>query len=195
MPQDDLRSRVGAPPRSKTMLGFSRENAYAQLGVSPLVPSEEISARISTLLAEARRRVRAKASKSANDTDEQEILRLQKIDEEIGDPKRRKAYDEKYPQNLLLTVQPSPAEEVWRRHRRAGLISRWVYESVGEASFVPTPTCARLWAPSGVDRAILDFLAGFQHSGSTSGSDILPLAEPSVRPLSPDELERILKED
>lgn len=187
----------GNRPRAKAFLRISLENAYAQLGVSPLASTEEISNRISALLAEARRKVRAKASKSPDDPDEKEILRLQKIDEAIGDPKKRKLYDEKYPQNILLTVQPSAAEHVWLRHRKAGLISEWVYDMLGEAAFCPTPSCLRLWAPSGVDQLLLDFLAEHLRAEMASGNasaGTRPVEESAMAHLSVDDLERLTKE-
>lgn len=197
MPEDrPSKARVGSRPRSKAFLRISLENAYAELGVSPLASTDEIASRISALLAEARRKIRAKAAKLANDPDEEEILRLQKIDEQIGDPKRRKMYDEKYPQNILLTVQPSATEQAWLRHRKAGLISDWVYELLGETAFAPTPRCLRLWAPSGIDRPILDLLA--EHSPTETASQTptvpLPSEEPAVAHLDVDDLERLTKE-
>lgn len=165
-------------PDAKTFLEISGENPYAQLRVSPLAPTAEISARINTLLAQARRKVLAKASKTVDDPDEQELLRLQRIDQEIGDAKRRKTYDERNPQNILLTVQPSASEQAWLRFRRAGLISEWVHQTLsgdsagadGEMALLPTPNCARLWAPSGLDEAVLTFLAEFERAESTTQS-------------------------
>ena len=197
MPDDSKsRARGDRRPRSKAFLRISLENAYAELGVSPLASTEEIANRISGLLAEARRKVRAKASKSVNDPDEKEILRLQKIDEEIGDPKRRKIYDEKYPQNILLTVQPSDAEQAWLRHRKAGLISEWVYETLGETAFAPTANCLRLWAPSGVEQPILDFLAEHSTTNTTSPKQGVPppADELTIGHLNVRDLERLTKE-
>jgi hypothetical protein len=188
--------RGGGRPRSKAFLRISLENAYEDLGVSPLTSNDEIAARIGALLAEAKRKVRAKATKSVDDPDEREILRLQKIDEEIGDPKRRKIYDEKYPQNILLTVQPSLAEQAWLRHRKAGLVSEWVYEMLGEAAFAPTPHCLSLWAPSGVERPILDFLA--EHSPTDMAPQApavpLPIEQQTARNLDVEDLDRLTKE-
>ncbi len=177
---------VGGRPRSKSFLAISLENAYAQLGVSPLATSDEITNRINALLGDARRRVRAKASKPENDPDEQEILRLQKIDESIGDPKRRAAYDQKYPQNILLTVQPSSTETAWLRHRRAGLISEWIRETLGEDSWVPTPRCLRLWVPTRLDRSMLDSAVG--------ATQPTPPIE-AASPLSMQDLQRLSEKD
>jgi hypothetical protein len=168
LPRSRGKSAASSRPKSKSFLRLSLDNAYAQLGVSPLASTAEISARINTQLAQARRRILAKASHSSDDPDEKELLRLQKIDRQIGDAKRRKTYDEKFPQNILLTVQPSASEQAWTRHREAGLISEWIYEGLGEAGFLPTPRCLRLWAPAGLEQAMLDFLAQFQRTAGAS---------------------------
>ncbi len=199
MPEDSApKIRTGGRPRSKSFLRISLENPYAQLGVSPTAPTDEITNRISTLLTEAKKRVRARASKSTDDPDEKEILRLQKIDEQIGDPKRRKAYDEKYPQNIMLTVQPIAAEQAWVRHRRAGLISEWLYDELGESSFLPTPRCLRLWTPSGLDQSTLDFLTRYVQAETTvhpsAAAPAAPLEEPESPNLSLKDLERFIKE-
>jgi hypothetical protein len=174
----------GSRPSAKSFLEISGENPYAQLGVSPLAPTGEISTRINTLLAQARRKVLAKAAKSLDDPDEKELLRLQKIDQEIGEAKRRRTYDERNPQNILLTVQPSASEQAWLRFRRAGLISEWVHQTLsgdcgggyGEMAFLPTANCARLWAPSGLDEAVLTFLAEFEQAESATQSPVEAIA-------------------
>ena len=188
---DDSAARTGGRPRSKALLSISLENAYAQLGVSPLASTDEIAERISDLLSQARKRVRAKASKAANDPDEAEILRLQKVDREIGEAKRRAAYDEQYPQNILLTVQPSLTEQSWQRHRRAGLVSEWLHDSLGETALVPSPRCLSYWAPAGVDPAVLEFLEKYAESASPAPAAGTPATESDRPQVSIADLERL----
>ncbi len=194
MPQDDG-ARPSARPRSKAFLKIDLQNAYAQLGVSPLASPDEITDRINNLLGQARKRVRSKAAKDANDPDEAEILRLQKIDHEIGDAKRRIAYDERHPQNVLLTVQPGGTEQARLRYRRAGLISEWIYDLVGESTVTPTPRCLCYWAPKGIEPALLDFLTKYAEAPSEPGSAASPPAEGAEPQLSIADLERFQERD
>ena len=193
---DRTNSPLGGRPRSKSFLRLSLDNPYAELGVSPLATTEEIANRISELRAKAMRRSRATASRSTDDENEKEVLRLDKINDEIGDAKKRSRYDELFPQNILLTVQQSPAEQAWLRHRKAGLITEWLYDVLGEDAFLPTPRCVRLWAPSEVEPQVMDLLAPFAAEEPTapSASTRRP-AEGAVSTPSVDDLERIIKEE
>jgi hypothetical protein len=155
------KAHSGKRPRSKLFLSLDLKNAYARLGVSPLASDKEISDRIGKLRAAAVKRLKAKGNAAIDDPDRQEAFRLDKIEEEIGDPRKRKIYDERYPQNILLTVQPSPSEQAWARHRKAGLISKWVQNELGEDALCPTPSCLRLWAPSGLDAELISFLGEY----------------------------------
>lgn len=198
MPVDDAKKSSlsgiahGTRPNAKSFLQISGDNPYTKLGVSPLAPTAEISLRINTLLAEARRRILAKGAKVADDPDEKDLLMMQQIDKEIGDPKRRKQYDETHPQNILLTVQPSASEKAWQRYRRSALISEWIWESLraeapagyGEQAFVPTHNCLRLWAPSGIGTPEAEFLGAFEaetasRKASTDASARMPEADPA----------------
>jgi hypothetical protein len=170
MPEDKLRS--GSRPRSKLFLSLDLKNAYTRLGVSPLAPDKEISDRIGKLRTAAVKRLRAKGNASVDDPDQQEAFRLDKIEEEIGDPRKRKAYDERHPQNILLTVQPSPTEQAWARHRKAGLISRWIQSELSEDALCPTPSCPRFWAPAGLDAELLSFLSA--HAEAETGETASP---------------------
>lgn len=198
MPDDNsAKPRSGGRPRSKSFLRISLENPYAQLKVSPNAPTNEIANRISALTTEAKRRVRAKVSKSDVDPDEREILRLQKIDEQIGDPSRRKLYDEKHPQNIMLTVQPIVTEQSWTGHRKAGLISEWLHDELGETAFLPTPSCERLWVPAGMEPETLEFLTQYlREDSSAQQAPVVGTAmeESAVPSLSLTDLERFIKE-
>jgi hypothetical protein len=143
-------------PRSKRFLSMSQDNAYARLGVSPLASTDEIATLISKRRGEAMKRAKAQAQRGGEA--QEEILFLDRIHEEIGKPAARKNYDEKHPQNVLLTVQPSQAEQAWLPHRRAGLISEWLREELGEGEFVPSPNCLTLWAPGGLDEQLAAIL-------------------------------------
>src|ERR1700693_5411185 len=192
MPEDKLPGRgVGGRTRSKTFLRLDRKNAYAEIGISPLASTEEIEKRIGDLRGKAMKRVRSQASGSAED--ECEIERLDRVHEQIGDPRKRKSYDERYPQNILLTVQPSATEQVWLRHRRAGLISEWIYGVLGETAFVPTPACVRLWAPSGLDQAMIEFLEQYVDSGPVAATPDIP-PEPLAEAPTMSDLDRFIKE-
>ena len=189
-------------PQSKAFLRISLDNAYAQLGVSPLAPTAEISALINKQLAQARRRILAKATRLPDDPDEREQLRLQKIDGQIGDAKRRKVYDEANPQNVLLTVQPSALERAWARHSKAGQISEWLREEFHRSSpqtqavFLPSPNCQRLWTPSGIDENILLFLADcIAAAPAPDASAEATIAADPEGPLTIHDLEQILAKE
>jgi hypothetical protein len=158
-----------ARPQSKAFLHVDTDNAYAQLGLSPLASTEEIETRISELRARAIKRARATGARS--EEAENEVLRLDKIDAEIGDQRRRDEYDEKYPQNILLTVQPSRLDEAWLKHRKASLLSDWLYEQLTDDPVVPTPRCLRFWAPGGIDATVLAFLERFVDSAATTSPE------------------------
>jgi hypothetical protein len=183
------KAHAGKRPRSKLFLSLDLKNAYARLGVSPLASDKEISDRIGKLRAAAVKRLKAKGNAAIDDPDQQEAFRLDKIEEEIGDPRKRKVYDEKHPQNILLTVQPSPTEQAWARHRKAGLISNWVQSELGEDALCPTPSCLRLWAPSGLESDLISFL------GAYSASDSPRPASPPSAPTPADDLTAILSFD
>jgi hypothetical protein len=172
---------AGARPRSKTFLQINLDNPYGRLGVSPLAPTSAIASRISELRGKAIKRVKAKAARSANDADEEQAHWLDHIAEQIGDPKKRKIYDERFPQNILLTVQPSLTEQAWSRHRRAGLISEWLCELLGQDAVLPAPGCLRLWAPNGLDAVIDQALAEFTAAGPAAPAPVVEEAgAPSI---------------
>jgi len=185
-------------PRSKSFLTVDRENAYLRLGVSPLASTDEIAARISERRSKAMKQAKAKAVRGVG-KEEEEIFDLDRIDEEIGKPAARKKYDEKHPQNVLLTVQPSPAEQAWLPYRKAGLVSEWLCEELGQDAFVPSLHCLGLWSPGGLNEQFGAFLTRFireespdtgavKHASAAGDEGLLPRVSPS-------DLERLLKEN
>ena len=191
------KTQSGSRPKAKTLLRIDLDNAYSRLEVSPLDSTEEIANKIANLRAAAIRRIRQKPTIAPDDKDQAEVNRLDRISEEIGDSLKRKMYDQENPQNLLLTVQPSQIEQSSLRYRRAGLISEWLYDELGEDCFLPSPRCLHLWAPSGVGEAVLNFILCYveqvedmsaQHSFGLNGE--CSNSQPTVV-----DLDRTLKEE
>lgn len=182
MPEPSVpKRRMSARPRSKSFLRIDVRNAYARLGVSPLASTDEIASHIAELRSAAVKRLKAKGNTMVDDPDQQEVFRLDRIEEEIGDPRKRNTYDDRHPQNILLTVQPSTSEQAWLRHRRAGLISDWVYGELGLEALAPTPACLRLWAPRGVDPGLLKL--AMESAGGAAIREVVsqgPVAEPET---------------
>lgn len=164
----------GHRPRPKGFLRLDLDNAYARLGVSPLTSADDIADRIADLRGKANRAAKAAADPAAKQAAEEEIHRLDKIFEDIGAPLQRERYDERFPQNILLTVQPGAAEQAWRKHRRAGLISEWLREGLAQEglpqeglaqdAFLPSPGCLRLWAPAGLSPLLRETLAAVRET-------------------------------
>jgi hypothetical protein len=132
-------------------------NAYARLGVSPLLSTEEIRAFVSAKrgkLVSGRRGQAAQGFGAA----EAEMTRLQEIEAEIGTPRARAAYDQAHPQNELLTVQPSADDQRFEPRRRAALSGAWLAEELGRGGVFPSAECLALWSPGDLDaelRAVL----------------------------------------
>jgi len=192
---DPIRAERKGRPRSRAFLRLDIDNAYERLGISPLAPTEEISSRIAELRGEAARRVKQKLQRGLDDADEAEIHRLDQIHEEIGDDRRRRVYDEQNPQNVLLTVQPGPSEQLRLRHRRAALVTEWLHGELYADAFLPTPRSLRLWAPAGVPADLLRALAPFARDARASAAEepTLPADDPPA-PASIIDLDRLSKE-
>lgn len=188
-------AHAGSRPRSRMFLSLDLKNAYARLGMSPLASDKDIADKIGKLRSAAVKRLKAKGNATIDDPDQQETFRLDKIEEEIGNGQKRNAYDERFPQNILLTVQPSPTEQAWARHRRAGLISLWVQGALADDALCPTPANLRLWSPGGVEAELLDFLSGYsEHDPAAASSrDTLPKAAEVAAPVSFDGLNDLLE--
>ena len=95
------------------MVRLDLHNAYARLGVSPLLPTDEIKEVINRKRKEVMRRRRTRGEQQFGE-EEAEMTRLQAIEDEIGTPKARARYDRLNPQNALLTIQPGPGDVVPR---------------------------------------------------------------------------------
>ena len=162
--------RTGVPkrPRPKARIVIDPNNAYARLGVSPLLGTDEIRAFISGLRGKvvgARRGVAAQGFGEA----EKEMTRLQEIEAEIGTPRARIAYDQAHPQNELLTVQPGPEDRRFEPRERAGLVSAWLVEELGPEGVFPSAGCRALWSLSGVDAPLAELLSRFLRAASPGG--------------------------
>lgn len=171
----------GERPRAKTMVQLDPDNAYARLGVSPLLPTAEIKEIINRKRKEVMRRRRTRGEQMFGE-EEAEMTRLQAIEDEIGTPKARARYDRLNPQNALLTVQPGPDDAILDPGSRGGLATAWIVEELGREGSLPTPESLAFWAPRGLDPDLVAFLAAFATAG--------PEAPPGL-----DELHRIRPTD
>lgn len=132
-------------PRPLSPLTVDLDNAYARAGVSPTLSTEEISRR----LREKHRKLQAEAKRSGGD----EALTAQLSDlsaliDQIGDPRRRAAYDAAHPENELLTVQAPRRDALAGPAERAAFVSTWLLEEAAEGELVPHPRCLALWCPA-----------------------------------------------
>ncbi len=150
----------GGRPRPKTMVRLDVYNAYARLGVSPLLPTDEIKEVINRKRKEVMRRRRTRGEQQFGEEDN-EMTRLQEIEDEIGTPKARARYDQRNPQNELLTIQPGPADKALDSRHRTGLATAWLVEELGREKSLPSPECLTFWAPKGLDPELIEFLTAF----------------------------------
>jgi hypothetical protein len=156
-------------PYSKDFLTIDLNNAYARLGISPLESTDKIKSLIDDLRGKAMKKAKASAGRSPED--EEHIHRLDNINREIGTPEGRKRYDERNPQNNMLTLQPSPTEQFWSRHRLDGLISEWLLEELGQDVVIPSFHCLKFWSPQKIEDDLLAFLTKFISVENTAGRD------------------------
>jgi hypothetical protein len=150
----------GERPRSKTMVRLDLYNAYARLGVSPLMPTDGIKEVINHKRREVMRQRRSRGEQQFGE-EEAEMTRLQAIEDEIGSPKARAQYDRLNPQNALLTIQPSPGDIWLDPKHRASLATAWLVEELGREAPLPSPESLSLWASKGLDPDLVDFLTAF----------------------------------
>jgi hypothetical protein len=153
-------TKSGGRPRAKTMVRLDLYNAYARLGVSPLLPTDEIKEVINRKRKEVMRQRRTRGEQQFGKEDA-EMTRLQAIEDEIGTPRSRARYDRLNPQNALLTIQPGRHDICLESKDRAGLATAWVIEQLGRESSLPSPESLALWAPQGLDPDLLAFLTAF----------------------------------
>jgi hypothetical protein len=153
-------------PRARTMVRLDLDNAYAELGVSPLATTKEIKETIARKRGDAlgRRRQRGDA---AFGEEEVEMTRLQQLEALVGNEKARQIYDRDNPQNLLLTVQPPPGVR-WNDPRwRGGLVTAWLIEELGPQASLPSPASHGWWAPAGLEPAAAECIRKTQGGRKT----------------------------
>ena len=160
----------GGRPRAKTMVGLDLHNAYARLGVSPLLSTDEIKEVINRKRKEVMRRRRGRADQQFGEEDA-EMTRLQGIEDEIGTPKARAQYDRRNPQNALLTIQPAPGDASLDPRYRSGLATAWLVEELGRESLLPSADALAFWAPHGLDPEVVAFLASFARDDRRASAD------------------------
>jgi hypothetical protein len=150
----------GGRPRAKTMVGLDLHNAYARLGVSPLLATDEIKELINRKRKEVMRRRRTRVEQQFGE-EEAEMTRLQAIEDEIGTPKSRARYDQLNPQNAILTIQPAPRDGTFDSKHRACLATAWLIEELGHATSLPSPESLSLWASQGLGPDLTAYLSAF----------------------------------
>jgi hypothetical protein len=154
------------------MVGLDLDNAYARLGVSPLLSTDEIKEVINRKRRELLRRRRTRADQQFGE-EETELTCLQAIEDEIGTAKARARYDQLNPQNILLTIQPAPGDASLDPGYRSGLVTAWLLEELGRESRIPSAETLALWAPLGLDPEVVALLAVFAggHHGDSAHRD------------------------
>jgi hypothetical protein len=173
----------GPRPRCRTLVHLDLYNAYARLGVSPLMSTEEIKAVVQRKRKELMRRRRTRGQQQFGE-EEAEITALQAIEDEIGTPRARAQYDQAHPQNELLTVQPSPHDRWLDPKHRAGLVSDWLVEELGRDCLLPSPESLSLWAPRELPPELAAFLAAF--TGAADGRPAGAAAPETTRVVLPE---------
>jgi hypothetical protein len=161
----------GSPvrPRAKTLVRLDLHNAYARLGASPLLPTDEIKELINRKRKEVMRRRRSRTEQQFGE-EEAEMTRLQAIEDEIGTPKSRARYDRLNPQNALLTIQPGPHDDALDSKHRARLATAWLVEQFGRAGALPSPESLTLWSSQGIDPDLVAYLNAFTRAGERGES-------------------------
>lgn len=150
-----------ARPRPSARIAIDIENPYARLGVSPLAGIDEIK----RAAGEQRARWMAKRrSEGATGSPEIEtkIIEVQDIENQIGTPAARTAYDREHPQNVLLTVQPGPRDRSFGPGGAGALITAWLIEQLGPEAMLVHPDAHWLWLPAGLDSVLVDELVRFR---------------------------------
>lgn len=134
----------GGRPKPNSFVQVDLENAYARLGVSPLDSTANIKHAINQRLKSLRARLRRRSEQKFSEI-EDEITEIQAIEARIASPKARERYDQEFPQNELLTVQPVPHDRYADPVFRSGIITAWLLEELGSRSILPTPESLHFW--------------------------------------------------
>ena len=183
-------STAGGRPRPKALVRVDLENAYAKLGVSPLMTTEEIKRVTEQKRRELMRKRRARSQQQFG-AEEAEMTALQEIEDQIGSPRAREKYDQANPQNELLTVQPAPHDRWLDPRRRDGLITAWLVEELGQAVTLPSPESLALWAPNGFSPELAALLAMFAADAAESAGAAPDGGPEMPAPLTIAELDRL----
>lgn len=158
-------------PRPKAPIVIDPNNAYARLGVSPLMSTAEIKSAILKKRSEVQKQRRAR-QRATFDRADIEMERLQRIEAEIGVPKKRAAYDAANPQNTLLTVQRAPVDRLLDGNARLDVVTKWLREVLGPDVSLPTPESLAHWIPPREDVQLQARLERHRMSKETqSGAD------------------------
>jgi hypothetical protein len=147
-------------PRPKARLAIDPDNAYARLGASPLATTDEIKKLLSDKRGQAMAARRARGQQAFGD-EEAEIIALQEIEQLIGTPAARAAYDREHPQNALLTVQPASRDKAFEPPRVAALVTTWLLDELGPDALLLHPDAYWLWLPGGLDPELAAQLTPF----------------------------------
>ncbi|WP_163995578.1 hypothetical protein [Pyxidicoccus caerfyrddinensis] len=171
-------------PRPRARVVIDPDNAYAQLGVSPLSSTEDIKALLNDRRASAIARRRSRGQQQFG-AEEAEMARLQKLEAEIGTPRARVAYDREHPQNELLTVQRGPGDRRLEPRHALGVVTAWLQDELGSTVALPSPDSLPLWAPGGISPELAGALAPFEadapDEGGRTGVGIAPGAGPTLQ--------------
>lgn len=176
------------------MVRVDLENAYAKLGVSPLMTTEEIKRVAEQKRRELMRRRRTKSHQQFS-AEEDEMTALQAIEDQIGTARAREKYDQANPQNELLTVQPAPHDRWLDPRRRDGLITAWLVEELGQAVTLPSSESLALWAPSGVSPELAALLSMFATDTATEPGTTPDGSPEGPAPLSLADLDKLAASD
>ncbi|WP_420147097.1 hypothetical protein [Spirosoma sp.] len=150
-------------PKPKSMVQYDPNNYYSQLGISPLMPTDEIKALITEQQMDARRGRRKQTIQqfgSADDT----FVRLQQILDAIGSAKKREQYDYDNPHNRVLTVQPDPYDQWLDTQNQAELATAVLIEVLGNDCWLPHPGSLPLWILTKLDSELAAFLSAYVHA-------------------------------
>lgn len=165
-------------PRPRARVVIDPDNAYAQLGVSPLSSTEEIKALLNDRRAKAIARRRSRGQQQFG-AEEAEMARLQKLEAEIGTPRSRATYDREHPQNELLTVQPGPGDRRLEPSHALGLVTAWLHDELGPSAALPSPDSLPLWAPGGISPELEAALVPFEEAAPHGGERAISAGEAS----------------
>lgn len=147
-------------PKPAAMVQYDSNNFYSQLGISPLMPTDEIKSLITTEQMRAKGAKRGQSAQKFGSAEEDFIV-LQKLLDTIGNAKKREQYDYDNPQNQVLTVQPSPYDKWLDPKKQCDLVSAFLVEVLGQECWLPHPDSLPLWLPTNLDPETEAFLVTF----------------------------------